>query len=309
MRVIFFGTPDFAVPSLRALAGAGIEVAAVVTAPDRPKGRGRKLAAPPVKEEALRLALPVWQESSVRGEDFLRRVLDLAPDFLAVVAFGLILPPPLLAAPKHICVNVHPSLLPRYRGPAPINWAVINGDALTGVSTMAMDAGMDSGDVLLQEVEPISEEDTAETMHDRLAEKGARLLVRTLEELERGCLSPLPQDPSAMTLAPRLSKQDGTVDWTRSAKDLSCFVRGMQPWPGAFSGEGKNRIKLLFASVSSEKTSAAPGTVLAGSEEGLLVATGDGVLAVTRLQAPGGKPMAADEFLRGKKLAVGSVLG
>lgn len=308
MRVIFFGTPEFAVPSLRALADAGTEVAAVVTAPDRPKGRGRKLAAPPVKEEALRLRLPVWQDASIRGEEFLARVKALSPDFLVTTAYGLILSPALLAAPKNLCVNVHPSLLPLYRGPAPIAWALLNGDRETGVTTMAMDAGMDSGGILLQERESIGDGDTAAGLHDRLAEMGARLLVRTLAELANGCLAPVPQDPARVTIARRLSKEDGKVDWARSARELSCFVRGMFPWPGAYALAGEERVKLLFAAVSPERTSAAPGTVLAGSDQGLLVATGDGVLSVTRLQAAGGRPMAAGEFLRGKPIPVGARL-
>ncbi|MEW5735417.1 MAG: methionyl-tRNA formyltransferase [Thermodesulfobacteriota bacterium] len=309
MRVVFFGTPEFAVPSLQALVEAGVDVAAVVTAPDRPKGRGRKLAAPPVKEAALSLSLPVWQQASVRSGEFIGRVAELAPDFLAVVAYGLILSPELLAVPRHMCVNVHPSLLPRYRGPAPIPWALINGDSVTGVTTMAMDQGMDSGGILLQERDSILDTDTAESMHDRLAGMGARLLVRTLDEIANGCLQAVPQDPAGVTIASRLSKEDGRIEWNRSARDLSCFVRGMFPWPGAFTTADGQRLKLLFASVWPENTSAEPGTVLAGGDRGLLVATREGVLAVTRLQAEGGKPMPAGEYLRGKPIAVGSRLG
>lgn len=309
MRVVYMGTPEFAVPPLRALAKDGMDVAAVVTAPDRRQGRGRKTAPPPVKVEALDLNLPVIQVDSLKTPDILKTIHDLAPDFLAVVAFGYILPPALLAVPRHMSVNVHPSLLPRYQGPAPIQWAVLNGDAETGVTTMAMDPGVDTGGILMQARVPVKPEETSQTLHDRLSLVGAGLLVETLHGVADGRLSPTPQDPARVEFAPRLSKTDGEMDWSRTAGELDCFVRGMNPWPGAFTFYEGNRIKIHRARVSDQKSGAPAGTVLAASRKGLLVATGQGVLNLLTLQAAGGKPLAAGDFLLGKPIVVGDRLG
>jgi methionyl-tRNA formyltransferase len=309
LRIVFMGTPAFAVPSLETLARAGHHLAAVVTRPDRPKGRGRRLTPPPVKVAAEGLGLKVWQP---RRLDDPALVADLAAanaDFFVVVAFGQILAPSLLAMPRLGAVNVHASLLPRYRGPAPINWAIINREPETGVTTMLMDEGLDTGPILLSAATPITGDDTAATLSERLSRMGADLLVATLERLAAGNLVPRPQDPAAATTAPLLAKTDGRIDWTRPAEAIEALVRGLNPWPGAFTFCSDQRLKIWRAHPAREVRHAPAGTVLAGFSDELRVMAGQGAVCIDELQSASGKRLSTAAFLRGNPIAPGTVLG
>ncbi len=304
------GTPHFSVPSLKALHAAGHEIALVVTQPDRPRGRGRRVEAPPVKRMAETLGLPVIQPASLRSDDTQQALQAAAADFLIVVAFGRLLRESVLKMPRLGCINVHASLLPKYRGPAPIHWAVINGESQTGVTTMLMDKGLDTGDMLLSATEDISPSDTAGTLHDRLALKGAELLVRTLAAFADGTVQRTVQDHSAATYAPLLRKNDGLIDWRKPAIKLSYFIRGMSPWPGAFTFWKNHRLK-IFRSAPAEVSleGAPPGTVLQAADSGhLVVATGDGALSILELQEASGRRLPVAEFLRGFRLRAGDLL-
>ncbi len=309
--LVFMGTPDFAVPSLNALAAAGHRIRLVITQPDRPKGRGRKIAAPRVKTAAVALGIPVIQPPTLRDPAVLQRLKEQAADFFIVVAYGHLLREEVLAMPRLGCINVHASLLPRFRGPAPIQWAVIQGEKVTGVTTMLMDRGLDTGDILLQAEEPIGEEDTAGSLHDRLARKGAELLTRTLSEFASGTIRPTPQDDRQATYAPLLKKNDGLIDWKKPAAQLESFVRGVTPWPGAHTYWKNNRIKVFRArpvGTPSEGT-APPGTVLEAEKDRLVVACGQGALALLELQNASGSRLPVGEFLRGCHIAAGDVFG
>jgi methionyl-tRNA formyltransferase len=306
-RIVFMGTPEFAVPTLEALHHSRHTVAAVVTQPDRPKGRGRKLTPPPVKQTAQALGHPVIQPESIKDDAFLEAMQRLEPDLFVVVALGQILPAPLLALPPHGAINVHASLLPRLRGSAPIQWAIINGDAETGVTTMQMDTGLDTGDMLLKAKTPIRDSDTAQSLHDRLAPMGAELLIETLERLSAGRLLPEPQDPQEATLAPLLSKKDGRVDWRRPAVEIDRLVRGLTPWPGAYTFCQDRRLRLYRTSPLPIEAPAAPGTIVQGFADELSVATGDGILSVLEIQGASGKRLAVKDFLCGCDICPGHV--
>jgi methionyl-tRNA formyltransferase len=307
-RIVFMGTPGFAVPSLETLA-AGHTVALVVTQPDRPKGRGRRIEPPPVKTSAERLGLPVVQPSSLRDESVLQRLAAAEADFFVVVAYGHILRENVLQMPRTACINVHASLLPAYRGPAPIQWAVINGERETGVTTMIMDKGLDTGDILLTDREPISGADTAGSLHDRLASRGAELLGRTLAAFADGTIRRTPQDHSRATYAPLLKKTDGRIDWKRPAAALEPFVRGMAPWPGAYTFWNDVRLKIFRTEIAPGHGAAAPGTVLAGPPGTLVVAAGGGALSIRDVQGASGHRLPVTEFLRGCRIPTGAVLG
>ncbi|MDY6852486.1 MAG: methionyl-tRNA formyltransferase [Thermodesulfobacteriota bacterium] len=299
-RVVFMGTPEFAGPALTALAESDDEIVLVVTQPDRPRGRGRKTAPPPVKVLAQDLGLPVWQPESVKGPEAEARLKALEPDLLVVVAFGGLLPPALLDLPQAGPLNVHPSLLPAYRGPAPINWAIINGETETGVTTMFLDQGMDTGPTLLSRTVPIGETETAGELHGRLAQIGAGLLVETIAGIKAGTVSPRPQPDQGVSLAPRLKKSDGLVDWSRPADELARLVRGLDPWPGAHTlFRGKN---LRLFGGKSGPGQGEPGRVLSLDQGLLHVAAGQGSLAVAELQLAGKKRLGATEFWRGQHL-------
>ncbi len=302
------GTPAFAVPHLEALAAAGHRVLTVVTQPDRPVGRGRRLTPPPVKRSAQRLGIPVWQPEKIRTEGFAREMAALAPDVLVVVAFGRILPAALLNLPRLGAVNIHGSLLPRYRGPAPIQWALINGDGVTGVTAMLMDEGLDTGPILCAREVAILPEDTSATLHDRLSVAGAEVLIAALEGLAGGSLTPVAQDDRQATYAPLLAKKDGRIAWQKSARELTCFIRGMTPWPGAYTFHGEQRLKIFRAQPMALATDETPGRVLAGFEDELRVATGDGVLSILEIQGESGKRLAIRDFLRGHPLPPGTLL-
>ena len=309
MRVVFMGTPDFAVQSLNALVDAGHEVTAVITQPDRPKGRGNKMAFPEVKTRALELGLPVHQPDSVKDEAFLELLKSYDPEVIVVVAFGRILPQAVLDLPPYGCVNVHGSLLPEYRGAAPIQRAVLDGRKETGVTTMRMDIGMDTGDMLLQATLPITDEDTTGTMFDKLAELGGKVLIDTLAGLENGTVVPVKQDDSKATHAARILKEDEVIRWEDSAEKIFCQIRGLSPAPGAYTWWNGERLKLWKARISDRETGKAPGTVVAISKNALTVQTGKGCLEVLELQPAGKKAMPAQAFSNGAGVAEGIVFG
>ena len=302
------GTPNFAVPSLDLLCQEDYGVALVVTQPDRPKGRGRKRVPSPVKVKASALDIEVLQPATLKNDKFAEQIKILQPDFLVVIAFGHILSEKILQLPKFGAINIHASLLPKYRGPAPIQWAVINAEPYTGVTTMFMDKGMDTGNILLTKKEPILPEDTAATLHDRMAKTGAELLVKTLKGLAANQIKSIPQDHSKATYAPLLKKRDGRINWQRSAEKLEPFIRGMTPWPGAFTFHNEKRLKIIKATPISESVSKAPGTILKAFPDELRVATGKGVLSILEIQGPSGKRLGIAEFLRGYRLSPGTIL-
>lgn len=307
LRVIFMGTPRFACPSLQRLIDRGDEIAAVVTQPDRPKGRGQKPLPPPVKEVAERHGLPVLQPVKVRAPEFIESVREMNPDVVVVVAFGQILPKALLEIPRYGCINVHASLLPRYRGAAPLNWCIINGETETGVTTMQMDPGLDTGDMLLKKATPIGPDEDACSLHDRLSLIGADVLHETLDLLVRGKLAPEKQDDALSCYAPLLKKEDGCIDWNRDARTIHNLVRGMTPWPGAFTYLDGKLVKVYRARIGEGRGT--PGTVLAASRDGIEVACGDGSLLLDELQLEGKKRLPVRDFLAGCRITAGTVFG
>jgi len=310
MRLVFMGTPDFASASLEALLRSDDSVVGVVTQPDRPKGRGQILTPSPVKLLAQRAQIPLLQPPKMKDPEFLQALAGWKPDLIAVAAFGRILPPVILSLPLRGCINVHGSLLPKYRGAGPIQWAIINGETETGITTMLMDEGMDTGPMLLQEAVPITSDDTAGTLSPRLAELGGRLLVETIAQLKAGTLVPLPQDASQATLAPLLKKEDGAIDWALPATALVNRVRGLSPWPGAYvSVTGADRLTIWLAQAHPGPVTKPPGVIIAVTHEAIHVATGDGILAVMELQPANCRRMAASQYLAGHPVAVGVQLG
>ncbi len=297
MRIVFMGTPDFAVPCLQALLDAGHAVCGVFTQPDKPKGRGYALAPPPVKELALERGIPVYQPATLRTPETAALVASLLPEVIVVVAYGKLLPKEILQLPPHGCINVHASLLPKYRGAAPIQWAVINGDEVTGVATMQMDEGLDTGDILLVEKTKIGENETSGELFDRLCELGAQVLVETLRQLEAGTLERRPQGNEGASYAPMLSRELSVIDWSRSAREIHNLVRGLSPWPVASSVYQGKRIKIYQTQVSG-KESGEPGQVLPGKD--FLVCCGQNTaLKLMTVQYEGGKRMDGSDFLRG----------
>ena len=302
------GTPHFAVPALKALHNNDQNIALVITQPDRPKGRGRKLTSSPVKETALNLGYSVIQPSSVRTAEFSNYIEKHAPGFIVVVAFGHILPKNILTIPQIATINIHASLLPKYRGPAPIQWAIINEEKETGITTMLMDEGMDTGDILLSSKLKIASDDTSGTLHDRLADLGADLLIQTLKTFETGNINPISQDHTQATYAPMLKKNDGRMNWKLPAESLEAFIRGMTPWPGAFTFHEKKRLKFFKARTIVMDTDASPGTVIKGFPDELWISTGKGVLSVMEIQGESGKRLLIKDFLRGYQLPPGTHL-
>ncbi|MDD2553932.1 MAG: methionyl-tRNA formyltransferase [Desulfotomaculaceae bacterium] len=309
MRVIFMGTPDFAVPALKALAEAQYEVAAVVTQPDRPRGRGKKEMPPPVKETAGALHIPVLQPLRIKDPDFIRLLNDLSPDVIVVVAFGRILPRDILELPKYGCINLHASLLPKYRGAAPIHRAVINGEKVTGVTTMYMDEGLDTGDMILQETVPIYEKDNAGDVHDRLSFLGAGLLIKTLSLISSGQAPRTPQTGES-SYATMLTAEDEQILWGRPARDIYNRIRGMTPWPGVRTAMHGKVLKIWRAAALEEDgTAVLPGWVISAGSDGILVKAGTGQVMIMELQLQGAKRLRAAEFLRGTPVPAGTVLG
>ncbi len=307
-RIVYMGTPDFAVPTLEALHASPFDLSWVVTQPDRPKGRGRQLAPPPVKSAALELGYEVAQPGDVRDESFMAFLRRLAPDYLVVVAFGQILPASVLSIPIRGAINVHASLLPRYRGPAPIQWAIIRGESVTGVTTMLMDTGVDTGDMLLDARTPIENTDTAATLHDRLSRMGADLLVKTIDAFHHGKIFPRAQKHDLATYAPMLKKENGQIQWHQSALAIDAQIRAMTPWPGAFCTMCARRYKIHKARPITGRTSTeAPGTVVPGFPDELRIATGDGELAILEIQSASGKRLSIKQFLNGTCIAPGEM--
>ena len=307
MRILFMGTPDFAVPSLEALLGAGHTVCGVFTQPDKPKNRGMKLQPTPVKECALSHGIPVFQPVKLRDGTALEQIRALAPELIVVAAYGRILPQDILDCPPKGCINVHSSLLPRYRGAAPINWAILNGDGETGVTIMHMAAALDAGDIIAQAYAPIGPDETAPELTARLAELGGALLAETVARIEAGTAERIPQEEEQATLAPMLGKELSPLDFSRSAQALHDQVRGLIPWPAATARVGGVRCK-IFATAA-ERGSGGPGTVLEAGKNGILIACGgDTALRILELQPDGGKRMRAADYLRGHPVEAGSVL-
>lgn len=305
MKILFMGTPVFAVPSLQALIGAGHTIVGVFTQPDKPKNRGMKLQPPPVKVCAAEHHIPVYQPVKLRDGAGLEIVQSLSPDLIVVAAYGRLLPQEILDAPPLGCINVHSSLLPKYRGSAPIHWAILNGEKESGVTIMKMVLALDAGDILAQAATPIDPDETVETLHDRLADMGADLLVETVGKLAAGTAAATPQDESQVTLAPMLSRDLSPMDWTRTARQLHDQVRGLIPWPAAVTELNGVRCKLFSTTVLDETTGKAPGSVLAADKNGLKLACGQGtVLQINELQADGGKRMKAADYLRGHPIPV-----
>ncbi len=321
MRIVFMGSADFAVPTLETLIDSKHEVLAVVTQPDRPRGRGQKLAVTPVKERALAAGLPIYQPQSARTAEFAEWLGQLAPDVAVVVAYGQILSPEVLAIPAQGCINVHASLLPRYRGAAPIHWAVMQGETVTGVSTMFMDAGLDSGDVILQQSIPLPAEATSGDLYPVLAAEGARLLRQTLEIIEKGTVPRVPQNPTEATYAPSLTRKDEVIDWSRSAEAVRNQIRGLNPWPGAYTVWNDKVLKVWQAKsgaalgnnnlygLEAGSGDRVPGQVVGVDKTGLYVQTGQGLLLLTEVQPTGKQRMPAADFSRGYRVEPGTRLG
>jgi len=302
LKIIFFGTPEFAVPSLKTLLESNHEVIAVVTQPDRQSGRGRRMKSCPVKAVAEEAGIKVLQPRRVREAEFIEELKQLNPSLIVVVAYGQILPAEIIHLPEFGCVNVHASLLPKYRGAAPINKALIDGEEKTGVVTMVMDEGMDTGPLLLKEETKITREDTAGSLSKRLSEIGAARLIPTLKGLEKGSLKPTPQEGEP-SYAPVMKKSDGLIQWSSSAEEICNFIRGMNPWPGAYSFIGEERFKILMAFPVEGEGDA--GRIESVTKDELLVAAGSGRISITRIQ-PSGKPvMEISAFLQGRKLVEG----
>ncbi len=316
MRVVFMGTPEFAVPTLEALI-ARHEVIAVVTQPDKPKGRGKAMACPPVKETAMAHDIPVYQPVRVREESFVGTLRELQPDVIVVVAFGQILPESILNIPPYGCINVHASLLPKYRGAAPMQWAIINGEKETGITTMYMAKGLDTGDMIDTVVIPIDPKETGETLHDKLSAAGGKLILQTLEELEAGTAKRIPQDDAKSSYAGMLTRELGEIDWTKSAVEIERLIRGLNSWPSAYTYLHGKTLKIWDADVAQsdarqEETAlskTAPGTVTAVKKDCFYVQTGDGQLKVNEVQLQGKKRMSVQAFLLGNRIEKGLVYG
>ena len=299
------GTPYFAVPSLQALIDQGENVVAVVTQPDRPKGRGRKLCPPPIKELAEKYAIPVLQPVKVRTQEFINELRSFSADLFLVTAYGRILTEGVLAIPPMGCINVHGSLLPKYRGAAPVQWSILNGDSEAGVTIMQMDAGMDTGDILLPGKIAIEPDDTSATLAVKLASLGGQLLTEALSRLRANNLPPMKQDESKVTMAPLLRKEDSTIDWHKSARQISCQIRGLDPWPLASTTLREKRLRLFLPQVLEGSGQASPGTIIKADKNGILVSTGKESLLIKEVQKDGSKRMSAASYLQGNTLEVG----
>lgn len=306
-RIIFFGTPRFAIPSLTSLLRGPDDVVAVVTQPDRERGRGRKVIPSPVKEVCLQHRPTLLQPEKTKDEVFQEKIKNLRPQLFVVVAYGQILPKSLLQIPEYGAVNVHASLLPKYRGAAPIPWAILKGEKVTGVTTMMMDEGMDTGDILLQTEIPIGEEETSETLHDRLALLGARLLLETVSGMKAGSVHPIPQDPLKATYAPPLKKEDGRIDWSKEAKEINRQIRALNPWPGAFSEWNGQLLKIYRGELREKSSTGKTGVVAWVGSDFIEVETGKGFFLIQEVQLEGKRRMSVREFLAGHPLPVGTI--
>ena len=309
MKVVFMGTPDFSVGTLEALVLAGHEVVLAVTQPDKPKGRGKEMQFTPVKECALKYNIPVYQPRRVREPECIEELRKYEADIMVVVAFGQILPKEILEMTPYGCVNVHASLLPKYRGAAPIQWAIIDGETITGVTTMQMNEGLDTGDMLLKTEVIIEEKETGGSLHDKLADAGAKLCIETLKGLEEGRITPIPQGETTTSYAKMLDKQLGNIDWSKPAVCIERLVRGLSPWPSAYTDWNGKVMKIWDATVLEESSDAEIGTIVKVEKDAFCVQTGEHLLKVCELQIPGKKRMDAGAFLRGYQVKEGEKLG
>ena len=321
MGIVFMGTPDFSVPALKALVEAGHQVIAVVTQPDKPKGRGKEVQMTPVKIQAMEYGIPVSQPAKVREASFVEVLKGLEADVYVVIAFGQILPKAVLELPKYGCINIHASLLPKYRGAAPIQWCVIDGERETGITTMMMDVGLDTGDMLEKAVIPIEEKETGGSLHDKLSMAGGDLILSTLKKLEEGTLVRTPQTDEGTCYAKMLTKSLGDIDWNQGAVSIERLIRGLNPWPSAYTMWNGKTIKIWAADVIAGReaadflsesgvpaeTGTAPGTVVCSDKRGLVVSTGGGLLSIRELQMEGKKRMDTPAFLRGYPIPAGDV--
>lgn len=301
MRIVFAGTPDFAATALKALLEAGYNLVGVYSQPDRPAGRGRKLMPSPVKQVALDAGIPVFQPVSLKPEDAQQELAELKPDVMIVAAYGLILPKAVLDIPTHGCLNIHASLLPRWRGAAPIQRAIAAGDAETGITIMQMDEGLDTGDMLLKVTTPIHADDTGGSLHDRLADMGGKAIVEALVQLANSELAPEPQNDADANYAHKLSKEEGHIDWSRSAIEIERLIRAFNPWPGTFTDLGEQRIRLHQATALEQSCDKEPGTVISREREGVEVACSTGTLKITSVQLPGSKAQSISDLINGGK--------
>lgn len=309
MKIIFMGTPDFSVGTLEALIEAGHEIVLAVTQPDKPKGRGKEVQFPPVKETALRHGIPVFQPKKVREAACIEELQKYPADVMVVIAFGQILPKEILTMTPYGCINVHASLLPKYRGAAPIQWSIIEGESVTGVTTMQMDEGLDTGDMIQKTEIAIDKKETGGSLHDKLAKAGAALCVETLKALEAGEAVFTKQGESPTDYARMLDKKLGQIDWNKEAAEIERLIRGLNPWPSAYTEWDSKVMKIWEAEVSGENTDKAPGTIVGVEKDAFSVQTKEGLLKIRELQIPGKKRMDAGAFLRGYKMQAGSLLG
>lgn len=305
MRIVFIGTPEYAVPSLKTLISSEHEVVAVVTQPDRPKGRGRSIQQPPIKKIAIESRLKILQPEKAGEPEFIRKVRALLPDLIIVAAYGQILKQELLDIPKWFCMNLHASLLPAYRGAAPINWPILNGDARTGVTTMKMDSGLDTGDILLSRSIPIEDFDDSQILHDKLSVLGATLVLETINKIQNGMLSPQPQNNRDASYAPKLRKEFGLIRWNQSAKIIRNLVRGLRPWPGAHTSYQGKKLEITKAEEVASQKGDGPGIITRVSDYGLEVGTGAGRLVITELKPEGKRIMSVKSFLQGRTVLAG----
>lgn len=306
MKVIFMGTPDFAVATLEEIVKAGHEVLLVVSQPDKAVGRSKALKYTPVKECAINLGLEVYQPEKIRAEESIEYLSKYQPDIIIVEAFGQIVPKAILDMPKYGCVNVHASLLPKYRGASPIQWAVINGDAITGVTTQRMAEGIDTGDMIMKEEVVIDEEETGGSLFDKLAVVGAKLCVKTMEVIENGTAEYKKQDEGQATHTGKIHKEFGSIDWSKSAKEIECLIRGLNPWPSAYTRLGDKNFKIWKAKVVSDEMIASPGCIVKVTKDSIEVQTGKGILSLLEIQLEGKKRMTTDAFLRGYTVEEGT---
>lgn len=308
MKVVFMGTPDFSVPTLEALYNVGHEIPLVISQKDKAKGRGKKVINTPVKEKALELKLSVFQPENVNSKESIDTIKSTNPDVIVVVAYGQILKNDILNIPKYGCINVHASLLPRYRGAAPINWVIINGEKYTGITTMMMETGLDSGDMLLKMETEIYEEETAGQLHDRLKYMGAELLIDTLKKIENGSLRKTPQNHSEATYASMMTKELGKINWSKKASEIKNLIRGTQPWPSAYTIYNGMNIKILEVDIVDKFIEGDNGEVIKVNDEGIYVNASDKCVVLKHIQFPGKRSMTISEFLRGNKFEIGTVL-
>ncbi|WP_073026245.1 methionyl-tRNA formyltransferase [Lutispora thermophila] len=310
MRIVFMGTPDFAVPCLRALQNNGHEVCGVVVQPDRPKGRGNKLVYPPVKTAALEMGLQVYQPEKIKTPDFVETLRELKPDAIVVVAFGQILSKEILDIPSLGCINVHASLLPKLRGAAPINWSIINGDKVTGVTTMYMDVGLDTGDMILKREIGIDDDMNAQELHDKLSIMGAEVLIETLENISNGNIIRVKQNNDEATYAPMLKKDTGKIDWSWSSKRIKNLIRGTYPWPGAFSYYNGKMFKIFKADIIDEENENKEyGIITEVNKDNIVISCGKGFLCIREIQFENQKRMDVGAYLRGHSIEKNTILG